>query len=357
MSHNITNIDAQQGIEQAWHGMTDVREVIEIGNPANPNWLETWDAVPTPLYYLDGDSYVSSGRNILRDSATGATLGHAYSPETYSLVSNADFLALVRDSIAGGNGKITSIGSVCGKTKTFVSVKMDGLEPYTVGEREFRPLLNLGNGHGKTCQLWQNTSSVCVVCDNTFSWNLASVATGERKASNGDVSLRQKHTKNLIVRLPDIAQTVNRAIRGHQEFANDFANWLDTGISVSDAEKLFTGFLTPDADFIRLAGGQRNYRSTRGSNQVNRLLELFGDIDRGNSGENLADAFSAVTDYYSHESAGDGKTWKQLVSSEFGSGQNRKSEFHALLKKPATVAKTIEKGAEILKVPIGKTNA
>jgi hypothetical protein len=50
----------------------------------------------------------------------------------------------------------------------------------------------------------------------------------------------------------------------------------------------------------------------------------------GNKGLTLADAFSAITDFYSHESAGEDKS-KQFVSSEFGDGARSKREGMAFL--------------------------
>jgi len=51
----------------------------------------------------------------------------------------------------------------------------------------------------------------------------------------------------------------------------------------------------------------------------------------GNNGETLLDAFSAVTDYYSHESSGGadqpGFRMKQTISSEFGSASRKKQDF------------------------------
>ena len=74
--------------------------------------------------------------------------------------------------------------------------------------------------------------------------------------------------------------------------------------------------------------------SSRTFNTVTRLAELF-QRGAGNNGETLLDAFSAVTDFYSHESSGGadqpGFRVKQALSSEFGSASRKKQDFFSNL--------------------------
>jgi uncharacterized protein (DUF736 family) len=81
----------------------------------------------------------------------------------------------------------------------------------------------------------------------------------------------------------------------------------------------------------------------------------------GNNGETLLDAFSAVTDYYSHESSGGedqpGFRTKQYLSSEFGSAAKKKQDFFRTLFKVSNDAPefdrenfraTVENGKRVL---------
>jgi hypothetical protein len=70
--------------------------------------------------------------------------------------------------------------------------------------------------------------------------------------------------------------------------------------------------------------GEKRKLSTRAGNTVERLGELFVR-GAGNRGETMLDCFSAVTDFYSHESSGGENRLKQLASSEFGAGANAKA--------------------------------
>ena len=49
--HNITERDAQVGLSQAWHGLTDVVDEIDVSD----NVLTKWDVERKPLTYVDVD--------------------------------------------------------------------------------------------------------------------------------------------------------------------------------------------------------------------------------------------------------------------------------------------------------------
>ena len=82
-------------------------------------------------------------------------------------------------------------------------------------------------------------------------------------------------------------------------------------------------------------------------NTVNRMGELFLS-GRGNRGETLADAFSAVTDYYTHESSGGTNVMRQVMSSEYGAGNQNKQDFWQVVRNPEARLATTEIGEELL---------
>jgi hypothetical protein len=49
--HNITDIDKQEGIEDAWHHLTVIRPDFSMDN----NWLREWDIEPRKAYIKKGD--------------------------------------------------------------------------------------------------------------------------------------------------------------------------------------------------------------------------------------------------------------------------------------------------------------
>jgi hypothetical protein len=87
--------------------------------------------------------------------------------------------------------------------------------------------------------------------------------------------------------------------------------------------------------------------STRAENTASRLLELHKN-GLGNRGENLADSFQAVTEFYTHESSGGDNRLKQVVSSEFGSGAVMKGDFWNMVRNPEKREATIERGEKLL---------
>lgn len=56
MSHEIQEHDVQEGIEQAWHGLTQVNPDMSMDN----NWLRTWDYESRPVLvntYMEIESF------------------------------------------------------------------------------------------------------------------------------------------------------------------------------------------------------------------------------------------------------------------------------------------------------------
>ncbi len=333
MAHRIFEHDKQQGLKQAWHGLTEIRESLSLED----NWLTTWDVVSRPLFYDDGQPDGTS-RLVCSDNPA-IKLGLPYNPETFKPITNADFLGLVRASIGGTSHKIVSVGSVRNRGRVFLSVELQGMEKFKAAGREFSAFLNFGNGHDKSSVLWVNTSSVCTVCDNTFSANLFTV---EEKSQNSqtseDIKTALRHTKNATMRFPALAALIDKAVGVQAEFALALDSLAE--VRVEKPEALFAGFLSRNAD-------KDAKLSTRAQNTVDRLVSLY-ESGKGNNGENLADAFSAITDYYTHESSRGEDKMKQLLSSEYGAGQTAKSEFWEMITDTEEREETIARGEKLL---------
>lgn len=338
MAHRIYTADKQQGVEVAWHGLTQLVPEISLED----NWLTQWDLVPRRLQ-LDG---VDTKWSVLRCSDDPTIeIGQPYNPETFHPVDNKDFLDLVRQSISGTAHQIVSVGSVRNRGRVFVSIRLHGMETFKAAGRDFSAYLNFGNGHDKSSVLWVNTSNICTVCDNTFGFNLLSVENkGTGESDESEVKLRQRHTKNVKMKLPGIAELVDKAVGVQGEFQVTMETLGETRLVHLNAQQLFAGFLgrrIPVAE-------RKNGLSTRANNTVNRMMELF-QTGRGNRGETLADAFGAATDYYTHESSiGDGNVARQFLSSEYGAGRQAKQEFLRIISDPFSLGETEVAGEELL---------
>lgn len=327
--HNIRENDAQVGLSQAWHGLTDVVEKIDVKD----NVLTKWDVERKPLTYVDVDgNEQETGYGILVGTDDDKIIGKPMSP-SYKEITNEKFLDLVSDAMKKlPKAKIESIGSVCGRGKVFVTVSLDGNKKYKVGDREFEDYLNFGNAHDQTSKLWINNTNVCTVCDNTFTYNLnnSSAMVGSA-VHRGDIELK----------LADLSNVVDDFLGTQEDFRKKFDKLLKRKITDKKATALFTGFL--------MRNNPKEGLSTRCLNTVDTLNTLF-KRGAGNRGENYADVFSAVTDYYSHNSTrGKGKNrLNQYVSSEFGLGRMNKQSFWTVVNNKDLTERTIERGTKLL---------
>ena len=333
MAHNITQYDAQEGIIKAWHGLTQVRPVITLDDC----WLTKWDTVPVRLQKNGQDSKWS----ILEVSdIKDLEIGQPYNPETFKPITNKAFVELVRQSIAGTPHKIVSDGSVRQRGRIFMSLELNGMEQFKAAGRQFSAYLNFGNGHDKSSVLWVNTSNTCTVCDNTFTINLVAVE-NKITAINDDISFKQRHTKNVELRLPEMAKMIDKAIGVQSEFQLQLEKFNAIEISIAGAANLFAGFVG------RNITDKNKGLSTRAKNTSEKMLELH-IRGKGNNGRTLADAFSAVTDYYTHFSSGGENKFRQVLSSEYGAGLKSKIEFRSLLNDSEAMEETIDLGEELL---------
>lgn len=339
MSHEIRKWDRQQGRTQAWHGLTAVVPNLSLSHPEF--YLGQWDVKEARIRATAPD-----GSNLSLFAATeedpegreggesagwrclytddkplpGALfVGAPYNRGTYSPLSNKEFVRIIRASLdaAGIGDAVESVGSVFNRRRVFVSIKLPGMETGNFGGRDFSMFLNFLNSFDMSSPFMANTSNICTVCNNTFQMNL----------SEGGCLV--KHTKNMPEKLETLPAVVAQAIGAQKEFGNAFLALHSEAVSEDAVRFLF-------AEFV--ATGKL---STRGHGTVERLVQLFRG-GAGNAGKTLADAFSAITDYYSHESAGGEDIGKQFVSSEFGDGARKKRDGMAFLTECLNKAKRQE---------------
>lgn len=326
MSHEITNIDKQQGIAQAWHGLTEIVSNLTLAN----SWLAKWDVMKRPLWRIlsDGTKEQTDTCEIVCTDDERITVGKPVDCESYGLITNADFLAIVGEAIAGIDGaKVASIGSVGERNKVFVSVELKELPAFTAAGRKFLPYLNFGHAFDMQAPFWANTSNTCTVCANTFAANL-------RALKGAPVSVRIKHTRNAVKRIQNVPEIVDGFLGAQAEFKSILDSLNSAPMARYDARPFFAGLL---------ANGEKEEMSTRRANQTDRLVSLFIG-GRGNAGQTRADAFQAVTEYATHESSGARGAMAQILSSEFGSGAKLKERALTVLQDDATVRQLVTVG-------------
>jgi hypothetical protein len=319
MSHEITEIDTQQGIEQAWHGLTKIEPKLSLENC----WPSKWDYLTKPLVTSDG--LATDFKILVPSDAQTEVLGVPFA-DSYTMFTNAKLIELLADGFKGSKAKLVSCGTVQRRAKRFFTFKLPELKAFKVGERQFEPFFNLFDAIDKTQPLMARTSNTCIVCANTFAMAKA------QKGQTLNVHLR--HSRNAAAKLEGLSEAIENAIGQQAEFKAEFEKLMNAPIDEVKAEKFFVGFLARGEEL-----------STRSENQSKRMLQLFNG-GAGNNGKNLADVFSATTDYYTHESSGGDDLMKQFTSSEFGSGSRMKGEVWDILTEPKRprVAELIKAG-------------
>ena len=326
MSHKIGEYDRQEGIKQAWHGLTHVRETIGVED----NWLTKWDVSKKPMFNPDG---TLSEWTRVTCSDNNLYIGKPVHQDTYSLITNKQFLDIVNDALLSVKGaKIDSVGSVCDRGRVFVSVSIPDLPEFRAAGREFRAYLNFINSHDQSSPFAVNASNVCVVCDNTFRYNL-------HDTNNKVFRAVVKHTKNANDRLQDIDRMIDAYIGTQVRFKHLMDSLDSRPVGAGTARNFFTGLHSPTIA----------EPSTQLLNKVDELQSLFRS-GRGNRGQTLADVFSAVTDYYTHQGAKSDNPWRQIESSEYGFGSTMKTKTMDILSDNEEYLKTVFRGQKVLEL-------
>ncbi len=301
MSHNIQERDTQTGLTQAWHGLTNVVDRVNYENSGIMYGMEM-----NQLQYLDPDGNVQKiDRYQLTATDDNLAIGNPVT-EKYQMFENSQIWDMISNALSGTDHEIESIGSVNDRSICFTSVKI--ADNFTAANREHKPYLNIGWGHGGVMGVVAKTSIHCIVCQNTFNASMS---------EKSDFRVKMKHTKNA--NLMDLSDAIDSHIGVAAEFENALNSLGEQECSNERAGDLYLG---------HLLGQQADKRvTTRQANVVTRMKELFR-TGKGNSGETLADCFNGLTDYYTHESSGGiEKAQKQFSSSEFGLGSRNKQMF------------------------------
>jgi len=306
--HHLEERDVQAGTQQAWHGSTNVVPVVEFDNafPFEIERLPLLVANDTPL----------EGWSFFRCSDDGKPAGVPVF-ESYVALTNARFWEIVQNAVGGSGAIIESAGTIYDRCRRFVTVKLGtDVDDFTVGDRQFKNRFSLLDSIDGSTNFYGVNSSTCVVCANTFQ-----VVMGD---TSGEFRFKMRHSKNLIPKIENMEKAIDQFVGITAQFKKALVIANEIPVTPADARSLFAGW----------AGSDTNGMSSRTFNNVTRLSELF-QRGAGNNGETLLDAFSAVTDFYSHESSGGadqpGFRMKQTISSEFGSASRKKQDFFSSL--------------------------
>lgn len=337
MAAEIYELDQQVGTEMAWHGKTKVIE----NRPITKDDVYPYEIVrvPVKLESLDIEmairksqgqpemteeeisTFVSQnqlvkGKTMLVCTDTRKPIGEALS-DSYHAITFARFWDMIENSLGGTGSKIISAGTIMNRTTRFITAEIAGHEQFTVGDRVFKQNMTLLDSVDGRIKLHAINTTICTVCANT-----ARMTLGDK---SGAFQLSAKHTPNMPDRIKNIENAIENMVGVSAQFRLALQAANEEACSKEEAKNLFAGFLgekalTPEGKL-----------STRTRSTVDRLVTLFETPSVGNRGQTLLDAFSGITDLYSHESSGGedrpGFREKQWQSSEFGAASATKAEF------------------------------
>jgi hypothetical protein len=314
MSHEIRQFDVQEGRTMAWHGLTRINALLTLANC----WLAGWDYViercqvggkNTPFSCLT----VSDVTEEYIDEETGEKyeklyVGKSFDPGSFKPITNKKLIELLAKATEGKDLTLESCGTIMNRGRQFFSFAMG--ESYKAAGREFVPFFNIGNGNDRSSPLWQNVSNTCTVCNNTFTANMLT----------SGLIMEVKKTKFSELKIQDFGIAAKAMLAGQKDFAAGLESMAKAKCTEDTAREFLAGFL----------GDNGKALSTRAQNTIDEIVVLF-KTGAGNDGDGMDDLFQALTDYYTHASAGGEDKWKQFVSSEFGAGRNEKQRAWAML--------------------------
>jgi hypothetical protein len=298
--HGIETVrDFQVGLARAWHGLTEVVEVI------------TADHFPhiqsVPLSYTVGEQLREwDGMTVPISTDDGLPVG-TVSGESYTLFTPREAMAFLAEVLAGTGHKVESLGMIFDRSRWFVTFSLDELAGVAPDGEAFK--LSASGGLDKSQSPRINLTHTVQVCANTVMLTRAGRALFGSKLTKGFNS-RLDASRDALGETVGMARIWNETLRGLER----------TKATVDEARAVYA------AD---LSGNGADLRSARSSNLLDELLVGF-QRGRGNSGANRFDVLNGYTEVMGQGLAGSSSkrdSFSRWQSSEWGGNAGRKSAF------------------------------
>jgi hypothetical protein len=337
--HAIEKIDLALGTVQreasqpiSWHGLETPFEGLTTDNCALSQ-LETKRGKITVSF--DGDEYPSPlivpaivhPFEFIKDAEGKDTekramhfLAAPYAPETYELFDAREFCAFAKDcfTAAGLDNGVSFVSTLFSGSRMILSRELPEAGFEDAHGHKVKTYINLLNSVNKAWPLFANVSEIRTVCFNTATANLMQ--------GGASVPHRPEALRAWVANFP---QLLADAILTHKGSANDYLMMSEIPMTVGEAQ----------AFFVALVGTSK--LSTRAYNVANEgLLAEFNNPSLGTYGKSAADAYNAVTRYYTHNGSAE-------ANAEGGTSDIRKREAKEMLLSDS-LAEKLEKGRKAL---------
>ncbi len=266
-----------------WHGLgvpladTDCYDWPAVAKKAGLDW----GVELVPLQTADTNAAVQ--HRGVRRSTDGRVLG-VVGPR-YVPLQNTDAFAWFQPFLDAREARLETAGALRAGSRVWVLAKI-ARDPIEVAKGDLvEKFLLLSHGHDGSLAVRVGFTPIRVVCANTLSL-----------AHNADASklIRIRHSKSLRSSLDGVRQIVDAANAEFTATAEQYRWLARRDINQADLRKYVKRVLKAD---------EREVRSTRLANQVERVIEL-AETGRGNDLPSVAGswwtAFQGVTDWLSH---------------------------------------------------------
>lgn len=340
MSHEITYRDCQIGLERAWHKLTKVVPEITAENEVvKAGVLYTMEKQRLQL-----PSGIQSNYFHIVSIDDGLPIGPPVT-DRYQIISNRRIWKAVDEAFDGTEHKIVSIGTVMGRERGFISIKLNEENTFEAAGRRVDNVVNIMWGHGGGgIPVTAKSGFTVIVCNNTF--NMA-------MSEKGEFKFKIRHKGDAELKLIGMKEAIESHIFNTSVFRQKLNEWHNRAVNQREAKQFYAGFIVdklPDETKLNEEG---NTISTRAQNQFNALFYRFLR-GRGNNGETAADLFNGATEYFTH-GINRNNAQKRFESSEFGSGQERKDEVFRLLcgenvKRVGDYEACVKRGEKVLNI-------
>lgn len=303
MAANLQSRDQQVGLEQAWHRQTKIVDRVTRENTM------PWDVIEAPIFYKVPSENPLQPDKLIEDPTFKTLLatddwlpvGQPYGP-SYCPTSIAMFWKVIEQGMGDTPYDIISAGTVENRQKVFASIKVS--DGFKIGDREFRDYITLLDSFDKSTCLQARYTNVCVVCSNTFA---AAMRAGSQIG-------KAKHTLMVEENAQRLVDAIDKFVGTSASFKAMLEEAFQKPCSRDEARAWLTGIEGRNVE--ELSNGMKQ--------KTARLVELF-ETGRGNEGRTRLDAFSAVTEFHTHESSNRKGEDSQYMSSEWGASSQIKT--------------------------------
>jgi hypothetical protein len=307
---------------KGWHGLGTEWADFTPEGLRKILWLHRM--VPAGIQ-LENGQFVATGERYAISDDDGLPVGGAVGKNWFS-PSNGELFELFSEALRDSDYNIVSAGTVSDREEFFIDAKGSGTK--STGKRDVAPFVGLTRSFGGIGRLSVGGHNIVMQCHNTTTQMAREIKSASNKGKEGVTSVKNTGRLNKPEVLAEIVLGLRSAYGWQDRFVARMSEAENEKLSLLDARNAAVGFAVPTG--VR----ELSEKNSRTLNRANRIFTLFRK-GAGNTGESVADFVNAITDFYTHESAGSPDSAdsrgdflvKQFLSSERGAGARVKSDF------------------------------